>query len=63
MNGEAVNMKEWKFTIRETSVFIVELETEDEDEAWTTIREMLGSGEIRIDRPDGYENDEFIEEA
>ena len=56
-------MKEWKFTIRETSVFIVELETEDEDEAWTTIREMLNSGEIRIDRPDGYENDEFIEEA
>ena len=56
-------MKDWKFTIRETSVFIVELETEDEDEAYTTIREMLSSGEIRIDRPDGYENDEFIEEA
>lgn len=56
-------MKEWKFTIREISVFYVELDETDEDKAFEKIREMLNSGEIRIDRPDGYENDELLEEA
>ena len=54
-------MATWRFTIVERSVFCVDLDTEDEDKAFDIIREMLCSGEIRIDRPDYYELDENVE--
>lgn len=52
---------EWKFTIVEKSVFCVDLDTEDEDEAYEKIREMFFTGEICVEKPDVYENDECIE--
>lgn len=56
-------MTEWKFIIRETSVFYIELETAEEDAAYNQIREMVISGEIDIARPAEYENTEFVEEV
>ena len=54
-------MKTWRFTVVEKSVFCVDLDTNDESEAYDKIREMFMSGEICIEKPDVYENDEYVE--
>ena len=54
-------MTEWRFVVKEINVFHVELDTNDEDEAYEKIREMAASGEINFARPDEYENEEFVE--
>lgn len=51
----------WKFTIIEKSVFCVDLDTENENEAYEKIREMILEGTIDCTDPDVYENDETIE--
>ena len=53
-------MTEWQFVITERSTFHVELDTDDEEEAYRKIREMVLSGEIDITKPDYYENVEDV---
>lgn len=53
-------MAEWKFVITEHSTFYVELDTSNEEEAYSKIREMVLSGEIDITKPDYYENVEDV---
>ena len=53
-------MAKYCFTITETSTFFVDLDTDNEEQAYETIREMVMSGDIALDRPD---DGEIIEEV
>ena len=56
-------MATWRYKIVEVNEFCVDLDTEDEDKACEIIRDMLNSGEIRIDRPDYFDQTESVELA
>ena len=53
----------WKYTIVETSVFYVDIDTTDAETAYDTIRDMLLTGEIDSMNPDEYDQTENAEQA
>lgn len=54
-------MTTWKFVIVERSVYYVDLDTDNPDIAYDDFRGLVDNGDVQLDRPDEYENDEFCE--
>ena len=54
-------MVTWKFTIIERSAYYVSLDTDDSNIAYDEIRKLVMEGDVSLDKPDEYENEEKVE--
>ncbi len=54
-------MVTWKFTIIERSAYYVTLDTDDPNIAYHEIEKLVMEGDVCLDKPDEYENDEKVE--